>query len=90
MKITKKQLRKIINEEKAKLQEGPGIESWIASEDPSMVETSPAGGMGHVPAPDTDLYELGYDDGASEEEVDPMYSKNASYMKGYADGLMNA
>jgi len=72
MKITKKQLRKIINEEKAKLQE------------------QLAGGMGHVPAPDTDLYELGYDDGVSEEEVDPMYSKNASYMKGYADGLMNA
>jgi hypothetical protein len=70
MRITKRQLRRIINEEKAKLQE------------------QLAGGMGNVPAPDTDLYDLGYDDGASEEEADPMYSKNASYMKGYADGLM--
>ena len=71
MRISKRELKRIIKEEKVKLQE------------------QMAGGMGHVPAPDPDLYDLGYDDGMSEEDVDPMYIKNASYMKGYEDGLMD-
>tara|TARA_Y100000034_G_C6574556_1_gene249095 strand:- start:194 stop:418 length:225 start_codon:yes stop_codon:yes gene_type:complete len=71
MRISKRELKRIIKEEKVKLQE------------------QMAGGMGHVPAPDPDHYDLGYDDGMSEEEPDPMYIKNASYMKGYEDGLMD-
>ena len=29
------------------------------------------------------------EDGVSEEVPDPMYAKNASYMKGYEDGFMD-
>jgi len=47
-----------------------------------------AGGMGHVPVPDPDLYDLGYDDGNAEEEPDREWINNASYMKGYEDGQM--
>ena len=71
MRISNRELKRIIREEKVKLQE------------------QPAGGMGHVPAPESSLYNLGYDDGVSEEEPDPNYAKNASYMKGYEDGLMD-
>jgi hypothetical protein len=70
MKITKRQLRRIIKEERIKLRE------------------QLAGGMGNVPAPDPALYDLGHDDAVSEEDPDPAHMKNASYMKGYADGLM--
>ena len=45
MKLTKKQLKRIIKEEGMRM----------------------AGGMGHVPSPDPDLYDLGYDDGIAEE-----------------------
>ena len=48
-----------------------------------------AGGMGHVPVPDPDLYDLGHDDGTAEEEnPDPQWANNASYMKGFEDGHM--
>ena len=47
-----------------------------------------AGGMGNVPAPEPDLYDLGYDDGSAEEKPDLAWSDNASYMKGYEDGQM--
>ena len=47
-----------------------------------------AGGMGNVPVPDPDLYDLGYDDGSAEEDPDLAWSDNASYMKGYEDGRM--
>jgi len=63
MKITKRQLRRIIKEE-IKL----------------------AGGMGHVPVPDPDLYDLGKDDGKAEEELHPVLRDNASYMAGYEAG----
>jgi hypothetical protein len=47
-----------------------------------------AGGMGNVPVPDPDLYDLGLDDGSAEEMPDPGWKNNASYMKGYEDGQM--
>tara|TARA_Y100000310_G_C20211714_1_gene591626 strand:- start:40 stop:258 length:219 start_codon:yes stop_codon:yes gene_type:complete len=65
MKITKRQLRRIIKE-----------------------QMRLAGGMGNVPVPDPDLYDLGKDDGSAEEGPDPVWSDNASYMKGYEAGQM--
>ena len=47
-----------------------------------------AGGMGNVPAPDPDIYDLGFDDGSAEEKPDLAWQDNASYMKGYEDGQM--
>ena len=47
-----------------------------------------AGGMGHIPVPDPDMYDLGKDDGIAEEEMDPKYKMNASYRLGYKDGQM--
>jgi hypothetical protein len=47
-----------------------------------------AGGMGHIPVPDPDLYDLGKDDGTAYEQPDPEWANNASYMKGYEDGQM--
>jgi hypothetical protein len=66
MKITKKQLRRIIKE-----------------------EMRLAGGMGNVPVADPDLYDLGKDDGSAEEDPNPVWSDNASYMAGYKAGLMD-
>ena len=63
MKITKRELRRIIKE-------------------------TLAGGSGHVPVPDPDLYDLGFDDGSAAEDPDRAWSDNASYMKGYEDGQM--
>jgi hypothetical protein len=65
MRISKRQLRRIIKE-----------------------EMRLAGGMGNVPVPDPDLYDLGYDDGSAFEKPDRDWANNASYMKGYEDGQM--
>ena len=47
-----------------------------------------AGGMGNVPAPDPDIYDLGFDDGSAEEDPDLAWSDNASYMQGYEAGQL--
>tara|TARA_Y100000310_G_C20130995_1_gene555849 strand:- start:132 stop:395 length:264 start_codon:yes stop_codon:yes gene_type:complete len=84
MKISKAVLRRIIKEETQKLLYEGGYTGHFTGDSEQL-----AGGMGHVPAPESSLYNLGYDDGVSEEEPDPNYAKNAGYMKGYENGLMD-
>ena len=87
MKITRRQLRRIIAE--AMPPSGAHEKSRLDTTRLSGGYGPMTGGMGHIPVADPDLYDLGYDDGSAEQGPDPDWETNASYTKGYEDGLMD-
>ena len=103
MKITKRQLRRIIKEAMPRggapdvVGAVTGVYGEKNRQEKNRLDTTRlsggygpmTGGMGHIPVADPDLYDLGYDDGSAEQAPDPDWKNNASYMKGHEDGQMD-